>query len=644
MQIERASALEAVDAIAALDDVDALLMGPADLSADLGCELDLDGPRLREAAERVAAAAARHGKTAALHMARAEQAAGVPGARLHDALVHVRERDPRRRIVGRGARLEKLALKSSSHSGDRPIKRLMRQLRQQSSPPPSAFSRTSASRTSSRSSGWSSSSPSPSSAARTSRRSSTQIAFSAKERVGIRVIDPAGDLLGRPRRRPRDRRARRRRRRGRCDALDARLAAVKDAVAKVDAAVAADGAELALDVGLERAARLDRVDARPTCRTASPTGPQALGELTTGAAALIVKAGDTSNLILDPDLDSFYVMDALVTKVAGHAHRASPTRPTRPCSPRSTRDHALDHRIDLALTQGAVMSATEAGVAGLETSYAKTADTTLEQRPSAANVTGAAGATEKAAEGLTALVRDGNADSVDPAALDARDRERDRRARRARPRARPPDRDPHRRLHRRAPQRRDRHGHPDAARRSTCSSRCSMAIRQGTGRMRARLASLGEHEATDLRDGLAAIAAGNLTHAVATTTAPIERGSRDEIGDLEEAVEGIRADTAASIERYNAMREQIAAMLRDIASGSQVVAAASERVASTSEQASIGRQRDRPGRRRRRPRRRAAGPQRRVRPSPPPSRSSPPRATAPPPPATPPTPPRAPAT
>ncbi len=75
VQIERASALEAVDAIAALDDVDALLMGPADLSADLGCELDLDGPRLREAAERIAAAAERHGKAAALHMGRAEQAA-----------------------------------------------------------------------------------------------------------------------------------------------------------------------------------------------------------------------------------------------------------------------------------------------------------------------------------------------------------------------------------------------------------------------------------------------------------------------------------------------------------------------------------------------------------------------------------------
>jgi 2-keto-3-deoxy-L-rhamnonate aldolase RhmA len=74
VQIERASALEAVDAIAALEDVDALLMGPADLSADLGIALDLDGPGLRDAAERIAAAADRHGKTAALHMGKAEQA------------------------------------------------------------------------------------------------------------------------------------------------------------------------------------------------------------------------------------------------------------------------------------------------------------------------------------------------------------------------------------------------------------------------------------------------------------------------------------------------------------------------------------------------------------------------------------------
>jgi 2-keto-3-deoxy-L-rhamnonate aldolase RhmA len=76
VQIERASALAAVGEIAALEDVDALLMGPADLSADLGCALDLAGDELQDAARRVAEAAAAHGKTAALHLASPDQAPG----------------------------------------------------------------------------------------------------------------------------------------------------------------------------------------------------------------------------------------------------------------------------------------------------------------------------------------------------------------------------------------------------------------------------------------------------------------------------------------------------------------------------------------------------------------------------------------
>jgi 4-hydroxy-2-oxoheptanedioate aldolase len=77
VQIERASALADVDAIAALDDVDALFMGPADLSNDLGLPPDLAGAELRAAAERIAAAAAAHGKAAAIHLPGPEPAADV---------------------------------------------------------------------------------------------------------------------------------------------------------------------------------------------------------------------------------------------------------------------------------------------------------------------------------------------------------------------------------------------------------------------------------------------------------------------------------------------------------------------------------------------------------------------------------------
>ena len=408
----------------------------------------------------------------------------------------------------------------------------------------------------------------------------TQIAFSAKERVGIRVIDPVGELLGSLAV-------------ARADAVraaagsedvdvDARVAAVEDAVAKVDEAVKADGAELAVqDQWSELRSSIESTLGDLPDGVAARS--KALGALTTGASALIVKAGDTSNLILDPDLDSFYVMDALVTKVPGVLTGLADASDQAVLA-EVDGDRALDHRIDLALTQGAVMSATGAGMAGLETSFAKTADAAL-QHDIGAPTAAAAGSTKKAARGLTALVRDGDSGKVDAAALD-RAIERVTAAHGVLGPA----------LDRLIETRIDGFA---SARRTVVVLTAILTlfavylfvsllvtIRRDTARMRARLASLGEHEATDLRDGLSAIAEGDLTRELAVTTPPIHRGSRDEIGDLEEAVEGIRADMATSIDRYNDMREQTAAMLRDIASGSEVVAQASARMASTSEQAS----------------------------------------------------------
>jgi len=74
VQIERADVLEELDAIAALEDVDGLLVGPGDLSNALGCDADLSRDPLRAATLAAAAAAARHGKAAGLHLAGAEDA------------------------------------------------------------------------------------------------------------------------------------------------------------------------------------------------------------------------------------------------------------------------------------------------------------------------------------------------------------------------------------------------------------------------------------------------------------------------------------------------------------------------------------------------------------------------------------------
>jgi 4-hydroxy-2-oxoheptanedioate aldolase len=75
IQIERASALEDVNSIASIEGVDALLVGPADLSNDLGCDANLDREPLRGAALSVIDAAIRHRKAAGLFLGRGEDPA-----------------------------------------------------------------------------------------------------------------------------------------------------------------------------------------------------------------------------------------------------------------------------------------------------------------------------------------------------------------------------------------------------------------------------------------------------------------------------------------------------------------------------------------------------------------------------------------
>lgn len=62
VQIETREAVEHVDAIAAVDGVDILFIGPADLSLALGIPGQLDHPDFHSAVDRVMAAGDRHGK------------------------------------------------------------------------------------------------------------------------------------------------------------------------------------------------------------------------------------------------------------------------------------------------------------------------------------------------------------------------------------------------------------------------------------------------------------------------------------------------------------------------------------------------------------------------------------------------------
>jgi 2-dehydro-3-deoxyglucarate aldolase/4-hydroxy-2-oxoheptanedioate aldolase len=65
-QVESRAAVAAADELAAIDGVDVLFVGPADLSHEMGIPGELADPRFVGALERVASAAAAHGKAAGM--------------------------------------------------------------------------------------------------------------------------------------------------------------------------------------------------------------------------------------------------------------------------------------------------------------------------------------------------------------------------------------------------------------------------------------------------------------------------------------------------------------------------------------------------------------------------------------------------
>lgn len=74
VQIESAAAVDAAEEIAAVDGVDALFVGPADLAASLGHLGDSRHTRVQQAIDRVAAAARRRGKAAGIFAGSAAEA------------------------------------------------------------------------------------------------------------------------------------------------------------------------------------------------------------------------------------------------------------------------------------------------------------------------------------------------------------------------------------------------------------------------------------------------------------------------------------------------------------------------------------------------------------------------------------------
>jgi methyl-accepting chemotaxis protein len=99
-----------------------------------------------------------------------------------------------------------------------------------------------------------------------------------------------------------------------------------------------------------------------------------------------------------------------------------------------------------------------------------------------------------------------------------------------------------------------------------------------------RLADLREHDTTDLRAAMDRMAAGDLTVTVTPRATPIETWSNDELGDVAQAVNAVRDNTASSLEAYNRSREALVAMISEVAGTAGSVSSSSQQMAAISEE------------------------------------------------------------
>ncbi|HEY7620058.1 MAG TPA: methyl-accepting chemotaxis protein, partial [Solirubrobacteraceae bacterium] len=109
-------------------------------------------------------------------------------------------------------------------------------------------------------------------------------------------------------------------------------------------------------------------------------------------------------------------------------------------------------------------------------------------------------------------------------------------------------------------------------------------IRKSAEAIVARLASLRSNDVAGLRTGLDRLAEGDLTFELTPVTPPITRRTRDEIGDIAEAVGEIRDHTVASVEAYNASRAALANMIGQVSETATALSTSSRQLAAGSEE------------------------------------------------------------
>ncbi|MGK2940040.1 MAG: methyl-accepting chemotaxis protein [Solirubrobacteraceae bacterium] len=102
---------------------------------------------------------------------------------------------------------------------------------------------------------------------------------------------------------------------------------------------------------------------------------------------------------------------------------------------------------------------------------------------------------------------------------------------------------------------------------------------------RDRLATLRDEDTAGLRAGLQAVAQGDLTQETTPQTEPITRITGDELGDMAQAINGLRDNTVASVQAYNDTRMSLSGMIGKVGDAASSLSASSQQMATMSNEA-----------------------------------------------------------
>jgi methyl-accepting chemotaxis protein len=404
-------------------------------------------------------------------------------------------------------------------------------------------------------------------------------AFAAKERVGVVYLKPTTDLLSQV---------------VSARALAVQVAAHKangsalaDSRGRVDAAIAevdgVHGAGQTLGLSGQWAGLKQQIQSVIVAPVTTPD--KALADyngLTAGVESLIANDGNNSNMILDPDNDAYYVMDAVLNRLTvlmDTAGQAGDLQTAIASSGHAT----LAKRLALEDLKGTILTTLSNSDPDYASALHNTQDTAMNGQltaplkafdgslsaVAAQLSTAVQGTLDGAAASRLGASAQASAMSLDRASLPVVDHLLGVRI-----------------------------AGFDAASRHTEAialvgvlialylfAGFYLSVRRSQNSILEGLQGLQDNCTDPLADGLDAMATGDLTGHINPDTPMIEQTTRDELGKVTTAVNAIRERAISSIVAFNAMGEQLRLMIGNVSTSAGAVSTASREMSVTSEEA-----------------------------------------------------------